>query len=210
MARAAAQQQDRRGVIAAALYRCIREKGFANTTLKDIAEQANMTPSHIGYYFDNKASILEYYGAAICRRNVAELPDLNAPNVKRLIDSIATFCFGKGQMNPGLLGVIQELNGLAVHDPALHEIKAEHAIAWRCYLESFFLLVQPRAGLEAREAAHLAHAMLIGLNTNTLFDPDLDREVACGLFRNALRNLVSAEGDPEAPIRLVTRREGQV
>jgi AcrR family transcriptional regulator len=45
MSRTATQQRDRRGAIADALYRCIRKKGFANTSLKDIADQAEMTPS---------------------------------------------------------------------------------------------------------------------------------------------------------------------
>jgi AcrR family transcriptional regulator len=189
MGRTAPEQRDRRGAIANALYRCIREKGFANTSLKDIADQAEMTPSHVAYYFENKASILEYYGAAICRRNTAEFPSLDEPDPDRLIDQISTFCMGEGQMSAGLLGVIQELTGLAVHDPNLHTIKAEHAVVWREYLEAFFERAKPIPGLSSREAAHLAHATLIGLNTNTLFDRELDRELARRLFRNALEAL---------------------
>ena len=202
MVRTAAQPRDRRGAIANALYRCIREKGFANTSLKDIADQADMTPSHVSYYFENKASILEYYSAAICRRNTAEFPDLREPDLDRLLDQIATFCMGEGQMSIGLLGVIQELTGLAVHDPNLHSIKAEHTAVWREYLEAFFDRASPIPGLSSRNAAHLAHAMLIGLNTNTLFDRDLDRETARQLFRNTLQALTVDSGEPKNPIQL--------
>jgi len=196
MARAAPQRDDRRGLIAKALYRCISRKGYANTSLRDVAEQAGMSASHVGYYFDNKASILEYYAVQVCEQNLASLPDLGEPDLGRLIDAIATFCLGEGQTSTGMLGMIQELTGLAVHDPRLHEIKAKHTTAWRAYLESVFERARLTQGLTAREAAWLAHAMLVGLNTNALFDRGLDLAVAHGLFRRALRELAGLDGGP--------------
>lgn len=189
MARAAAQDGNRRGSIARALYQCIREQGYANTTLKDVADRAGMSPSHVGYYFDNKAAILEHYAETICQQNLAALPDLAEPDLERLIDQVADFCLGKGQTSAGLLGVIQELTGLAVHDSRLHEIKAEHTRAWREYLGALFERGNGSDGLSAREAAWLGHAILVGLNTNTLFDPDLGRDDAHGILRTTLRRL---------------------
>ena len=181
------KSDDRRGRISRALYECISQKGYANTSLKDIAECAGMSPSHVGYYFDNKGAILEHYAASICRQNLAELPSLGEPDVEKRIDDLAGFCLGPGRMNTALLGVIQELTGLAVHDDRLHQIKADHAREWRKYLESFFADVSLPRGLTAQEAAWRAHALLIGLNTNTLFDLELGRERAHDLFRTALR-----------------------
>ena len=201
MARAAPQRDDRRGLIAKALYRCISRQGYANTSLRNVAEQARMSASHVGYYFDNKASILEYYAVEICDQNLSALPDLREPDLGRLIDSIANFCLGEGQMSTGLLGVIQELTGLAVHDARLHEIKSKHSMAWREYLEAVFERAPRTNGATAREAAWLAHAMLVGLNTNTLFDRGLDRAAAHALFRRALRALA---GLPEGPGRAAT------
>ncbi len=196
MPRAAAQPSDRRSRIARALYRCIREKGYANTSLRDVADAAEMSPSHVGYYFDNKAAILEYYGALVCDQNLAALPDADEPDLERRIDDLARFCLGPGQTSAGLLGVIQELTGLAVHDPRLHAVKARHTEGWRAYLERFFDDAPLAPGLSAGEAARLAHAMLVGLNTNTLFDSGLSRERAHETFRQALRGLVGLrEGD---------------
>lgn len=189
MPRAAPQRDDRRGRISRALYYCIGERGYANTTLKDIADRAGMSPSHVGYYFDNKAAILEYYAAAICHQNLAALPDPKEPNLETRIDALADFCLGSGQMNTALLGVIQELTGLAVHEERLHDIKAHHARAWREHLEIFFDDVPVRAGLSRADLARLAHAILVGLNTNTLFDPGVGREQAHEIFRQALFEL---------------------
>lgn len=218
MARAAPPRGDRRNLIATALYRCIARQGFANTTLKDIADQAEMSPSHVGYYFDDKAAILEHYALSICEQNLAELPDLGEPDLDRLIDAITNFCLGERQMSTGLLGVIQELSGLAVHDARLFEIKSSHSTAWREYLEAFFQRTEPANRLSAREAAWLAHAMLIGLNTNTLFDRALDRKVAHELFRRALRVLAglgeerpraAAAPRPSVRARTTSRRKGR-
>ncbi|HEX2483980.1 MAG TPA: TetR/AcrR family transcriptional regulator [Myxococcota bacterium] len=197
MPRAAPERRDRRALVARALYHCISERGYANTSLKDIADRAGMSPSHVGYYFDNKPAILEYYAASICARNLRELPDAGEPELGKLIDRIADFCLGEGQMSGGLLKVIQELTGLAVHDERLHEIKAQHAEGWRRYLEGVFERAGPAPGLSAREAAWLAHAMIVGLNTNALFDGELRREDAHRILRLALRSLAGLE--PSAP-----------
>jgi AcrR family transcriptional regulator len=191
--RAAAERRDRRALVARALYHCISERGYANTSLKDIADRAGMSPSHVGYYFDNKPAILEYYAASICARNLHELPDPAASELGTLIDRIADFCLGQGQMSGGLLKVIQELTGLAVHDERLHAVKAAHTEGWRRYLETVFERARPAAGLSAREAAWLAHATVVGLNTNALFDGKLRREDAHRILRLALRSLAGLE-----------------
>ena len=148
-----------------------------------------MSASHVSYYFDNKAAILEYYSVGLCEQMLAELPDLAEPDTERMADAIASFCFGRGQLNTAFLGVIQEISGLAVHDQELRKIKTAHATAWRKYFETFFGRVEPTNGLAPREAAMLAHAMLVGLDTNTLFDRGLSREHAHRLFRRTLRSL---------------------
>src|SRR5689334_17053902 len=64
---------DRKGKIALALDDCIREKGFAATSLTDIALKARMSPSHIRYYFEAKEQILEFYLAAICAQLMKDI-----------------------------------------------------------------------------------------------------------------------------------------
>jgi len=132
------ERAGRRSAIAEALYQCISKKGYANTSLKDIADRAGMSSSHVGYYFDDRSAILEYFASSLCEQIVGGFPDLDEPDASKLADAIATYCFGDGQLNAAFLGVIQELSGLAVHDPRLREIKTEHATAWRKYLEAFF------------------------------------------------------------------------
>ncbi len=193
VARAAPPRTDRREAIAKALYDCIADQGYANTTLADVADRAGMSPSHVGYYFDNKAAILEYYAAWLNERVGSRLPGLREGDPEALIDRLAAFRFGEGQMSTRFLGVIQEFSGLAVHDNRFHEIKSAHVADWQKYFECLFERVAPTGGLTPTEAGSLAHALAVGLDTNTLFDPDLSREAAQHLFRRALRMLAGLD-----------------
>jgi AcrR family transcriptional regulator len=209
MARAAEPRGDRRAEIARALYLCMSKRGYANTTLKDIADAAGMTPSHVGYYFDDQAAILEHYALGLCERIVDGFPDLSEPDPERLIDAVVEFCFGERQLNSEFLGVIQELAGLAVHDARLNRIKTEHAAAWRRYLEALFQRLGKR-GLVPRDAAWIAHALVVGLDTNSLFDRTLTREAARELFRGALRSLAGlAQAAPRRAQRVRSPRRAR-
>lgn len=197
MARAASARTDRRQAISRALYECITDQGYANTTLTDVASRAGMSPSHVGYYFADKADILVHYTRWLCDRIVAGFPALDpARPPADLIDDVAAFCFDEGQPNTEFLGVVQELSGLAVHDEALREIKSQHTQRWQRFLQTLFDTVPPVPGLDARDAARIAHALLAGLDTNTVFDPTLSRGAAQQLFRETLRTITGLDALP--------------
>jgi AcrR family transcriptional regulator len=207
MARAAAEKSDRRAQIAGALHSCICRQGYASTSLTDIANEAKLSVSHVGYYFDNKAAILEYYAAGLCERILEGLPDLDEPDPERRAEAIANFCFGQGQQNRAFLGVIQEITGLAVHDVRINRIKSFHSKAWREYLEAYFENVTPSLGLTVWEAARLVHAMLVGLDTNLLFDRTMSLDSAHALLLRTLRTLsgLDEDGTREGGVRDSTR-----
>lgn len=197
MARAATKRTDRREAISRALYRCIIEQGYANTTLTDIAGRAKMTPSHVGYYFDDKAAILVHYARGLCERIETGFPTLDRDrSPDELIDDVVAFCFGEGQPNTEFLGVVQELSGLAVHDEALREIKSQHTQQWQRFLRVLFETITPVAGVDPRDASRITHALLAGLDTNTVFDPTLTRATAQQLFRDTVRTLAGLDALP--------------
>ena len=76
-----------------ALHRCIIAKGYAKTTLAEIATEAELYPSHVLYYFEGKEAILEYYFtqiSALFRRRLNSFKD-EAPSEK--IKSLTDFFF---------------------------------------------------------------------------------------------------------------------
>ncbi|MFK8024371.1 MAG: TetR/AcrR family transcriptional regulator [Ilumatobacter sp.] len=184
-------------MISRALYDCITEQGYANTTLTGIAERAGMTPSHVGYYFDDKQAILVHYARDLCNRIVAGFPLLDAARAPdELIDDVVAFCFGESLPNTEFLGVVQELSGLAVHDEALREIKSRHTQHWQRFLETLFDLITPVVGLDSRNAARTTPALLAGLDPNSVVDPTPPRPSAQLLFRDTVRTLGGLDALP--------------
>lgn len=156
-----------------------------------------MSPSHVGYYFDDKAAILVHYARGLCERIEAGFPTLDqSRSANALIDDVVSFCFSERQPNTEFLGVVQELSGLAVHDEALREIKSQHTQQWQAFLQTLFDLTATVAGLDPREAARITHALLAGLDTNSVFDPTLSRATAKRLFRDTVRTLAGLDALP--------------
>src|SRR5687768_14144321 len=70
-------EKDRRGAIRYALFECIRDKGYAATSLGDVASAAGLSPSHVLYYYANKDAVLEDLFAVATknmREDLARLP----------------------------------------------------------------------------------------------------------------------------------------
>ena len=82
----AARGGKRRTRIFKALHDCIVDKGYAKTTLADVARTARMTPSHLLYYFSGKDAILEDYFENVAQRIVERMEGFRAERPERRID----------------------------------------------------------------------------------------------------------------------------
>ncbi|WP_156763641.1 TetR/AcrR family transcriptional regulator, partial [Mycobacterium scrofulaceum] len=67
-------EQTRTRIITAAM-RCVADKGYSRTTIREIARAADMTSGSLYHYFPNKAALIK---AAIAARTDVALPRLRA------------------------------------------------------------------------------------------------------------------------------------
>jgi AcrR family transcriptional regulator len=174
---------NRRELILEALHDCILRKGYAKTTLRDVARTAGMTASHLLYYFPGKDAILEYYFNVVAQRIMKRIDSFrgNAPGSQ--VDMLADLFFaGKGITNSetGFM--------LECYDVQLHAEKAALDRFCKDYLEHLFRHVAC-SGSEARDKAEVAYALLIGLRTAAYFDERLELAQARRLFHAAIRGL---------------------
>ena len=91
-----------------ALRRCIIAKGYAKTTLAEIAIEAELYPSHVLYYFSGKEAILEFYFAQVSslfRRRLNSFKD-EAPSEK--IRSLTDFFFADNAASHSEIGFMLE------------------------------------------------------------------------------------------------------
>jgi len=168
------------------------EKGYAKTTLADVARVAGMSSSHLLYYFRGKDAILEYYFEEMARRLLERVDGLRAERPERQIDSLAELFFSGKAMSTSEIGFMLECFGAAVHDEKLHQEKSDLDREFKKYLGELFQ--QSAAGAAAaRNTAEIAYSMLIGLLTVAFFDERLNLSDARRLFRAEMLRLASPD-----------------
>jgi len=178
----------RRQLILTAFHDCIISKGYAKTTLRDIAKGAGMTASHLLYYFPGKDAILEQYFENVSQTIIERLESFSSETPQRQIDLIAELFFAGKGITRSEIGFMLECFGVAVHDKQLHNHKKKLDRYCKTYLRDLFK--QSPSGLEkAEDSAELGYSMLIGLRTAAYFDERLKLSRTLRLFREEMLSL---------------------
>ncbi len=185
---------ERRVAIVRALDRCIREKGYAHTSLNDVAAAAGMSPSHLLYYFPGKEAVLELYFRSSGAAMLADLTARVADPPGRQIDALAEYFFGGRLQGRVEQGIVLELFGQAVHRRGLRRIKADFDRRMKAHLTSLFRQTPRAAGVGAEDAAETAFALLVGFIATSYFDERLELARARSLFRDGVRMLAGLSG----------------
>jgi AcrR family transcriptional regulator len=186
-----ARSDKRRDRILRALHDCVIEKGYAKTTLADVARVAGMSSSHLLYYFRGKDAILEYYFEEMAGRLLDRIDGFRTEGTEQQIEQLAELFFAGKAMSTSEIGFMLECFGAAVHDEKLHLEKSELDRAFKKYLEELFQQSEGVAG--ARNKAEIAFSMLIGLLTVAFFDERLNLAEARRLFRAEMLRLASPD-----------------
>jgi len=181
----------RRTRIFQALHDCIVDKGYAKTTLAEVAQTAQMTPSHLLYYFSGKDAILEEYFENVAQRIVKRMEGFRSETPERRLELLTELFFAGKGITMSEIGFMLECFGVAVHDKQLHSEKTALDRFCKSYLEELFK-ESPCGPSKARGSAELAYAMLIGLRTAVYFDQRIGLPRARRLFRTSILNLANS------------------
>lgn len=185
----AADARDRRSRIVRALYNCMSKKGYAATTLSDIADEAGMSSSHLLYYYPGKEAILEAFFKAVTRGIEAEIAKLNDHEPAMRIEAIADLFLSPTKLRKIDQGVMLDLYGQAVQNKAMRKIKVSHDRRIKDMFVELFRSVPGFNENEAEDAGQLAYAQLLGLRANSFYDSQLSTAQANRLFKQALLRL---------------------
>lgn len=184
----------RRKRILRALHDCIIEKGYAKTTLADIARVAEMYPSHLLYYYEGKDAILEHYFRNVSERILQRIESCRGKSANEQIDMLAELFFAGKGITISEIGFMLECFGVAVHHAELQREKTELDDKCKAFITELFENT-PRKGVisGARDTAEIAYAMLIGLRTAVYFDDKVELPAAHRLFRNSMLTLAGLD-----------------
>jgi len=187
-------ESDRRIVILRALWRLMLEKGYASTSMTDVARKARLSPSHLAYYFPTKEAILLELFAAL---SDALLSDLTSQRDEPPIEQchrLANYAFREPNVDLGESAIALEMMGIALHNPLFRRRNSQHARRVIGYLRDLFVKTPRAFNLSAEDAAVLAASIWIGLLTNSYFYRGIDRSRARMLFRQTLLMLTGLNG----------------
>lgn len=177
---------EQRRHIMQALHRCIRRKGYAFTSLRDLAEEANMSASHVRYYFDGKDVVLEYYLEHFIQIVRHDLDEIAVLPVERRIVAIADRFFGE-RVTRDRISVLFEIFGIAIHNKRLHALKVAHDKQVMAMIQRTLAEARGLSEKKVEDDAVALHALLVGLSTNMLFDTDQTLATGHRLFLQSFR-----------------------
>jgi len=181
----------RRQKIFAALRKCIIDKGYSTTTLADIAREAEMSPSHLLYYFSDKSDILSQYFDNVSTRIKERLQEFRAEPALRRIELFSRLFFSGKALPKTEIGFMLECFGVAVHDSELQQQKTELDRFCKDYLSALFEeLGESEEG--AAYSAEVSYALLVGLRTAVYFDRGLSVDKAHQIFRDEMLKLAQS------------------
>lgn len=172
----------RRRQIFKSLHDCILAKGYVKTTLADVAEGANMSASHLLYYFKGKEAILEQYFERVSERFLARIDSFRDQPPREQIQSLADFWFKGEASTRQEIGFMLECFGAAVNDPVLQVTKADFDVRCKAYLAEIFRMAPAVVMGDVKDAAEISYSVMIGLRSAVYFDDDIDLKDAHRLF----------------------------
>ena len=179
----------RRKSIFGSLHACIIKKGYAKTTLADIAESANMSPSHLLYYFKGKETILEEYFQSVALQILGRLDSLRGHPPKEQIDLLSELFFSGAGITKSEIGFMLECFGVAVNDKVLRKEKAELDVQCKEFLTVLFNDTPRPLLSSAEDCAEVCYAVLIGLRSAVFFDDKVELAKAHSLFHRSMSGL---------------------
>ncbi len=178
----------RRARILSAFHQCIIAKGYSNTTLRDVAREAEMSESHLLYYIPGKNTMLENYFDIMVQKFIERIESFRGEPVERQIDLLADLYFAGKGVTRSEIGIMLEFFGVAVHDKPLRRLKIKFDRFCKAYLKELFK--QSPCGPENAAAyAEISYAMLIGLRTAAFFDKRLGLPQARLFFQTEILDL---------------------
>lgn len=163
-------------------------KGYAASTLSDIAAEADMSSSHLLYYYPGKEAIVTDFFDTVCKRFKRELSELPAEPDRKL-DAIADLFLGPRRSDKTERAVMLDLFGQTVQNRAMRKAKAAHDRFIRAELVKIFKQTPRTPGSTPQDAAQTAYAMLMGLRANSFYDASLTAAQTHRLFRQTLFRL---------------------
>ncbi|MCL5256675.1 MAG: TetR/AcrR family transcriptional regulator [Chloroflexi bacterium] len=182
--------------IVTAAQRCLARDGYANVSIKDIAQEAGVAPGLLHYYFDSKEDLLVAAVQQAARRYREEFfSQLHiSPDPARSLATSIEWVGRKLKEDPTWFLLLFELYGLSLRDERiraelLRMLREERAMVTDVVSE--ILATSPeRLGFSPESLGTLILSVFDGVSIHALIDPAVDPVQNLSMIARAIKALL--------------------
>lgn len=160
-----------------AAFKCISSKGYANVSLRDIADEAGVVLSQLNYYYKNKEGLLTEVIKMMVQKYLLEIEEClkKGETPKEKISSLISYFRQILKYNPELFKLLYDFTGLAIWSTAFSDLLSNLFKDLSNMIEKYILRNIPTKNLRGYSTKSLAR-MILGAMFGTAIQVILDTE----------------------------------
>jgi AcrR family transcriptional regulator len=171
------EEQSQSEKILLAAYACISTRGYANVSMREIADEAGVVLSQLNYYFKNKEGLFKEVVGMMISRYLKEIEESlkqeNSPQkrVKGLINYFKNML----KHNPELFRLLYDFTGLAIWSPIFSSLLSELFKDLSVIIEKYIfndLQIKGLKGYSTKTLSRLILGSMFGTGIQVLLDQD--------------------------------------
>jgi len=171
------EEQSQSEKILLAAYACISTRGYANVSMREIADEAGVVLSQLIYYFKNKVGLFKEVVGIMISRYLKEIEESlkqeNSPQkrVKGLINYFKNML----KHNPELFRLLYDFTGLAIWSPVFSSLLSELFKDLSVIIEKYIfndLQIKGLKGYSTKTLSRLILGSMFGTGIQVLLDQD--------------------------------------
>ena len=169
------QTQSERILLAA--NTCISTRGYANVSMRDIADEAGVALSQLNYYFKNKEGLFKEVVRMMISKYLKEieasLKQENSP--RKRAKGLINYFKNMLQHNPELFRLLYDFTGLAIWSPVFSSLLSELFKELSDMIEKYIfkdLQLKELKGYSTKTLSRLILGSMFGTGIQVLLDQD--------------------------------------
>jgi AcrR family transcriptional regulator len=171
------QSQSERILLAA--FESISTKGYANVSMRDIADEAGVVLSQLNYYFKNKEGLFKEVVRIMIGKYLHEIEEsLKAEDSpKERVKSLIKYFSKMLKYNPELFRLLYDFTGLALWSPVFGSLLSELFKELSDMIEKYImnnLQMKELKGYSTKSLSRLILGAMFGTGIQVLLDNDED------------------------------------
>jgi AcrR family transcriptional regulator len=161
-----------------AAYKCISTKGYANVSLREIANEAGVVLSQLNYYYGNKEGLFSEVIKMMVKRYIFEIENhlKKGQTAKEKISFLVKFFNEMLANNPGLFRLLYDFTGLALWSSSfsyqLGSLFNDLSGMIEKYILSNTSVNEGLKGYSSKSIARMILGAMLGTAIQVLLDPE--------------------------------------